>query len=385
MSRALRVGLITGEYPPMHGGVGAHCAKLASAMADAGHTVRVFSDLRARSSDDRVLVEPGATRWNVTIAKDIRHWADTQGLDILNLHFQTAAFGMSPWVHFLPDRLARPFVTTFHDLRVPYLFPKAGPIRPWIVQHLARASSGVICTNHEDYAQLAWHHQRALIPIGSSIPAARADDVALAGIRQAMGAEDNAFVVAYFGFINHSKGVDVLIDAVRQAGETASLSVHLWMVGDSLGASDPTNAHEVRHVQHQIADLGLSGTTHWTGPLPESEVAAHLMAADVVALPFRDGASFRRSSLMAAIHAGTPVVTTRPVVAIEPFIDGVNMLYSERGDVSSLAHQLARLARDPALATSLRAGARQLALTFDWKGIAQAHADFFSRVLERRA
>lgn len=381
MSRRLRIGLITGEYPPMKGGVGQHCAMLASMLSEAGHDVTVFSNVRARSLDDRVVVEAAAARWGIGIARAIGRWAERQRLDVINLHFQTAAYGMSPWVHFLPDRLRRPFVTTFHDLRVPYLFPKAGPIRPWIVRRLAQASSGVICTNHEDFGQLAWHGQRALIPIGSSVPASPRDTTRVREVRQAMGAAADAFVVAYFGFINHSKGVDVLLDAVS----TLKRPVQVWMVGDSLGASDPTNGAEVRRVESKIRDLGLDRMMRKTGPLQEDEIAAYLQAADVVALPFRDGASYRRSSLMAAINAGVPIVTTRPTVAIETFIDGENLLFAERGDSHTLAAQLARLAGDPALADRLRGGAMELTAAFAWPGIAQAHIDFFDSVLERPA
>ncbi|MBC6954986.1 MAG: glycosyltransferase [Chloroflexi bacterium] len=157
------------------------------------------------------------------------------------------------------------------------------------------------------------------------------------------------------------------------------------MVGDSLGASDPTNGAEVRRVESKIRDLGLDRMTRKTGSLQEDEIAAYLQAADVVALPFRDGASYRRSSLMAAINAGVPIVTTRPTVAIETFIDGENMLFAERGDSHTLAAQLARLAGDPALADRLRGGAMELTAAFAWPGIAQAHIDFFDSVLERPA
>jgi hypothetical protein len=64
---------------------------------------------------------------------------------------------------------------TFHDLRVPYLFPKAGPLRRWIVYHLARSAEGVIATNDEDFHRLlteARPRRLALIPIGSNIPCA---------------------------------------------------------------------------------------------------------------------------------------------------------------------------------------------------------------------
>ena len=60
----------------------------------------------------------------------------------MNIQYQTAAYGMSPFIHFLPDALRPiPVVTTFHDLRFPYLFPKAGRAAR-LDRHAARARVG---------------------------------------------------------------------------------------------------------------------------------------------------------------------------------------------------------------------------------------------------
>lgn len=384
MSHPLRIGLITGEYPPMQGGIGAHCARLASSLAEEGHQIFVFTDVRGQTVDPRVEVASVAANWGTRVLGRVRRWAEERRLDVLNVHFQTAAFAMSPWVHFLPDRVGRPVVTTFHDLRFPYLFPKAGPVRPWIVNRLARASAGVISTNHEDFLRLAWHPQRALIPIGSSIDGPPAADDAIQGVRRRLGLGTGSVAVAYFGFINHSKGVDVLLHAVRGAVDRGVL-VDLWIVGDPLGASDPTNTAQVRQVKQLIEDLSLSARVSWTGPLTETEVASHLRAADIVALPFRDGASFRRSSLMAAIGAQAAIVTTRPTTTIDTFIDGENLLYAERGDAESLTRQLVAVGTDAGLREHLREGAGLLSKVFSWSDIARAHITFFRSLLERQA
>ena len=46
--------------------------------------------------------------------------------------------------------------------------------------------------------------------------------------------------------------------------------------------------------------------------LPDNEVAACFGAVDLVVLPFTDGASYRRSSLIAAIHCRRAILTTEP-------------------------------------------------------------------------
>jgi glycosyltransferase involved in cell wall biosynthesis len=49
---------------------------------------------------------------------------------------------------------------------------------------------------------------------------------------------------------------------------------------------------------------------HATGGLPPEDVAAHLAACDVLLQPYPDGVSSRRSSVMAGLALGLPVVTT---------------------------------------------------------------------------
>ncbi len=62
----------------------------------------------------------------------------------------------------------------------------------------------------------------------------------------------------------------------------------------------------------------LNGRLHVTGRLSDAEVSWHISACDLVLQPYPDGVSSRRSSLMAAISHGKPVVTTSGHLT-EPF------------------------------------------------------------------
>src|SRR5690606_6298896 len=115
-------------------------------------------------------------------------------LDMVNLHFQTAAYQMSPFIHWLPDMVQTPVVTTFHDLRFPYLLPKAGPLRDWIVMRLARASEGIVSTNHEDFERLKHLPRAALIPIGSSVRGDLPQDFDRTVARDSRGSDEGDFV-----------------------------------------------------------------------------------------------------------------------------------------------------------------------------------------------
>ena len=104
-------------------------------------------------------------------------------------------------------------VTTFHDVRVPYLFPRAGSLRSSAVRLLARHSHAVVAADSRDLSELGApsprHHH---VPIGSNIPCAPPMDFQRAVFRSKLGLEPDALVVAYFGLLNASKGLDLLLD-----------------------------------------------------------------------------------------------------------------------------------------------------------------------------
>lgn len=377
----MRIGIITGEYPPMRGGVGAYTAILASELAALGVSVRVLSRIGTTSGDPEVQVDSIVESWGVGIRRKVKRWAEDHDLTILNIQYQTAAYNMSALIHFLPDALRPlPVVTTFHDLRHPYLFPKAGRLRDWVVMHLAQASQAVIATNHADANALGDLPAMRMIPIGSNILTAPSFDASV--VRNQMGLRQGAYLIGYFGLVNSSKGIDDLLISIADI-RAQGIDAHLLLIGAGVGSSDPTNQAMLHTIERQIAALDLRSVIHTTGYLEDADVSAHLAAVDVVALPYRDGASYRRGSLMAAIRCGCAIVTTIPDVAIPTFRDGETMRLVSAGDTNALSTALLQLHAEPELRTRLRAGAATIAHDFDWVQIAEATHETLITALNR--
>jgi glycosyltransferase involved in cell wall biosynthesis len=373
----MRIGLITGEYPPMRGGVGDFTALLAQALIAQGHMIEVFSTPPAQSQNGEV-VNTAIRRWDFRSLPTVQRWAKANWLDVLNLQYQTAAYRMSPWIHVLPRWVkAAPTITTFHDLRFPYLFPKAGLLRERIVMSLAYRSAGVITTNHEDYAKVKHLPNSTMIPIGSTIRPDLPPQYDAQAWRAKMGVSPDTLLIGYFGFINHTKGVDTLLESF--AALPRKRPVRLLMIGEHIGTSDPTNAGYAAQIKRQIENYGLTEEILWTGSVSDVDVNGWLRAVDLVVMPFRDGASYRRSSLMAAIQQGCAIVTTQPTVPILTFQHGENIWLIPSQNANALTQAFQSLS-DPALRQRLQAGAAQLAHTFDPAARVQATLDFYTQV-----
>ena len=102
----------------------------------------------------------------------------------------------------------------------------------------------------------------------------------------------------------------------------------------------------------QAGRPALAGRLGFAGTLPEAELAACLAACDLLIQPYPDGVSSRRTSLMAGLAMGSPIVTTEGalteplwgeagVVSLAPvgrpseFIDAAEALLADAGTAES--------------------------------------------------
>ncbi|MBN1660881.1 MAG: glycosyltransferase family 4 protein [Anaerolineae bacterium] len=381
----MKVLFITGEFPPMEGGIGDYTRTLGQTLAAGGCDVHVLTSMQA-SPVPGLTVHPLVEQWGWGFWRILRTLVRRERPAVVHIQYQAAAYAMHPAVNLLPrwfragprSHPHRPrFAVTFHDLRVPYLFPKAGPLRRQAILELARSSDATIVTNREDYDRLSRDlssaaRPPALIPIGSAITPHLLPGYDRDAWRARYRVSPGELLICHFGFINARKGVDTLLDALHllTTSHSDEVSVCLLMMGGRTGASDPTNVAFLERIEAQIERLDLGDRVHWTGYLPPEEVSACFAAADVCAFPFRDGASFLHSSFHTALVHGVPIVTTQPRVHLPELVDGENMLLVAREDAPALAHALLRLAGDPVLRTRLGVGAQVLSTSFRWDQIA---------------
>jgi glycosyltransferase involved in cell wall biosynthesis len=312
--------------------------------------------------------------------------------DVVHVQYQPGAYQLKGAINLLPWwlRLRAPglaLVTTFHDLRVPYLFPKAGPLRALAVSALLHGSRGAVFVDPADLERAGTGPNRRWVPIGSNIPNAPPADFQRPAVRARLGAGPSDLLVGYFGFLSASKGSTTLLRALSQLGRSGH-SVRLGLIGAGANPASPTDLADERQALALAEQLGLRARLHQTGYLPAAEVSACLLACDVIALPFADGASFRRGSLLAALEHGCAIVTTAPKSSaagagqrrLEP---GAQFLAVPPNDPAALAAALVRLVEEPALAERLGRNAQLLAARCGWAEIAAETVEVYRGAVAR--
>lgn len=373
---------ITGEYPPMRGGVGDYTARLVEAIAPLGWEPMVLtSGAAGRNEDPRVLAR--LERWGWSLGDEVSATIQEVDPSLIHIEYQTGAFALHPAVNLLPRRLRRlglPVVTTFHDLREPYLFPKAGPVRRWANRAMAAFSSAIVATNEPDRRELArdaeLDRRTHVIPIGSNLPAAGPDGQGAA--RRRLGIEPGERTIGFFGFLTEEKGVELLLDALECLPEPRP---RLVVVGGELSDTDLAHAEEQRRIRARLSTARLPATI--TGFVPAVEAAESLSALDLIVLPFPSGASLRSGTLIAAVSAGLPLLTTDPAPgdSLAPLVGGESIWLAAPGSVASLAREISLLLADDHLRRRLAEQARAMSRAFRWETIAELHADLYEQVL----
>jgi glycosyltransferase involved in cell wall biosynthesis len=377
----LKVLVITGTWPPMRCGVGDYSFMLCEHLARLGVSVQVLTSRQAQpdlrvSAHNRLEVLPRIETWGWGALGTVRRTVEELKPHVVDIQWPTAAYGRSPAVNLLPLSLRLlalklPVVTTLHEVR---------NLPPWTRQRLwptYLASHRLIVVDPLDlrYIHCPKSAGRCVhIPIGSNLPSTPAG-FDRAACRRDLGLAESDFAVGFFGFANPPKGLETLFAALgRLKGSRPGLKLLLLSQLSEDHAYERRLLHELKH--HGLEDITLRP------PYAEPRLAAEILAAaDCAALPFLDGVSVKRGSLMACLAQGLPIVTTVPARGeVGEFQHGVNMWLVPPRDPEALAQALDRVWRDPDLRARLALGAWELARLFSWEDIARRQLEVFRQV-----
>lgn len=187
------------------------------------------------------------------------------------------------------------------------------------------------------------HH----LPVSSNVPDMRELRITT---REALGVDQGTIVLAAFGSNHPSRMMDHVVKAgesVANSGQrTVLLNLGFNVSGLNAGPDVPVIT---------------------PGRLDAGEVAAHLAAADIFLAPFIDGVSTRRTTVMAALQHGLPVVGTDGPLTDDVLREAGCLILTPPRDVEAYARSARELARNADLRHSCAGQARDLfAGQFAW-------------------
>ncbi len=96
-----RILFITGEYPPMQGGVADYTRELGRALVELGHDVGVLTSVDATKGwvEPGIEVFPRIDGWGWNVWSELDRMVKDWQPDVVHIQYQTAAYGMHPAVN----------------------------------------------------------------------------------------------------------------------------------------------------------------------------------------------------------------------------------------------------------------------------------------------
>ncbi len=371
----MRFALLTADYQPasVPCGVGDYTRCLRGALEELGHRCLILTSQRTQSREPDVYRVRGA--WDARDMLAAGRLLRSLRPDVVVMQYTPEHYGFGLPFKLLPLRLrwaapAPSVITTFHTL------VGGRRIAKMYAALLAAESHGLVST-HAELTDLFrrrlpwWSEKLREIPIGANIPGPGIDQAAARGVlRRRLGLAPDTAVLGTFGFPAPGKGLDTLIQALSRLPDTPT--AHLVCVGDTRDEDRPYRAD----LEALTRRLGLEARVHWLGGLPEQDVADTLAGADAYVVPYDEGSSLRRGTLMAGFRIAVPVVTTTPRYPDPCLRPGETMLAVPPRSPEALAGAIAGLLTDPAVRERLRDGMASMAARFDWRTIAAQHIAF---------
>ncbi len=382
----MRVCFVSGSYPPVRCGIGDYLQQLCHALSEQGTSVDVITSAESGIArrDAEVHLWPEVRNWSLACLPVVKRLLSQIQPDIVNIQYPTQAYGRRVAINLMPAYVRHnyrvPVLTTIHEYST---FRRLGRARVTLSaltstaivfpdpDNLALFSSGPFCRTRCHY-----------IPLGPNIVPDRTAPQDRQQLRSSYGAGLDDIVVAYFGFVSPSKGLETLIDAIAIAlSRHPETPLRLLLIADDQ-PSEPAFSEYHRRVTQAAKVRIPPSRIHWTGYRSAAEVSAYLSSADIAVFPFADGASLRRTTLLTALCHGLPVLSTTNSLSSTHLSPGNGVVLVPPADPESLAEAIAALAGDSGRRLELSSRARSFARTLDWSSIASSTAALYRTLVE---
>jgi glycosyltransferase involved in cell wall biosynthesis len=302
--------IITVEYPPQVGGVSDYTRAVARGLAERGDDIHVWAPPCA----GKALQDAGITVFRLpsrfgpralrSLSRDLKRLPRPYQLLIQYVPQGFGWRGLNVMFCFWLRRRRRelPWVM-FHEVATPIsrsqsLSRNVLGYGMRFMAHAVTSAAGRVFASIPSWTKLLGSRTGVeWLPVPSGIPTL-ANAARAAAIRAQVSGGTCAPIIGHFG-VAARDAQSVLCLALAEVLTATPGSAAILV-----GRRSAEITEEMKRVHPNLAER-----LHGTGVIPGDEVAAHLAACDLLLQPYPDGVSTRRTSLMAGLALGRPIVT----------------------------------------------------------------------------
>lgn len=363
--------LLTGEFPPDPGGVSDYSAQVAAGLARAGGETHVWASggtHARRDPDTTAVAAPGvfAHRWKEGWTGAGLTWLDAELARFaaprrLLVQYSPNAWGergmnvgFGRWLQ-ARRALGDEVWTMVHEPYYPWqLWDKPtrwllAAVQRRLIRRVLAASSRIFVSIPAWDRYLTPYAPRPIpsytwLPVPSNVPVV--DHPSKVAELRARLAGDGPLVGSFGTYAVHIRELHSQVLPGLLSGTSAKV-ILLGRGGESLAA-------ELRQKHPAVGERILA-----PGNLPPEELSLHLQAVDVLLQPFADGASSRRTTLMAGLAHGRATVTHAGFLTEPLWAESGCVRLVPAGDTEGMQTAARELLASPDMRQALGAKARE--------------------------
>jgi glycosyltransferase involved in cell wall biosynthesis len=307
------------------------------------------------------------------------HHINCSDVDLVNIQHEFGLFGgeYGDYVlHFL-DNLEKPVVTTFHTVQ-PNFDPKAQAV---LKDMAARSASIVVIARIAIellQKQGITFKKVAVIPHGCpDIPFVPSESV-----KGSLGLKDR-LVLSSFGLISRGKGIEYAIRALPSVIEKEPRIIYL-IIGETHPEVRKTEGESYRKkLMRLVEELNLEKHVRFHNRfLSKRELIRYLQATDVYLTPYISPNQISSGTLVYALGAGRPVISTPYLHAQEVLAEGQG-LFCKFKDADSIGACIEKLL-DQNQRKIMQRKAYKYSRRFVWSNVAKEYLKLFKRIIKNR-
>jgi glycosyltransferase involved in cell wall biosynthesis len=344
--------IVTGEYPPQPGGVSDYTRVVAHGLVAAGDAVHIWAPRtdQPELADRDITVHRMAGRFGAQAIRQLDTDLAAAGAGKLLIQYVPQAFGWKgmnlPFCFWLYARRKLAPTVMFHEVMYPLERGRAlrenllGAVSCMMAALAARAAARIFVATPLWQEILATRvnvsRPSAWLPLPSTIPVIR-DEAGVLEVRRRLGVA-NGILVGHFS--SYPAPTRPLLERLIPRALRSNASLSAILIGadsEACRAAIAANAPE------------LASRVHATGRLASADLSRHLAACDLMLQLYPDGACARRTTLIAAIAHGRPVVSTAGRATEALWAQSGAIALAGAADEAAIGETLAEVAADPDL------------------------------------
>jgi glycosyltransferase involved in cell wall biosynthesis len=172
--------------------------------------------------------------------------------------------------------------------------------------------------------------------------------------------------IGFHGFIDRTKGLEVLIDAFAGIADEFP-EVRLSIIGEPSPQMGPSGSEYVAELNRRAERLGVKDRIEFSGYLTEGRLIEKLSSVDLFVLPYTMLLSRGGSAVLSRVAGlGKPLIASRISRFSDELTDGHDAVLVHPGDALALANAMRSLLRDPALSERLGDQLRRISDERSW-------------------